>query len=29
MDIGENGEFVCEKDGKIVEILSGEVMIRF
>jgi len=28
-DIGENGELVCEKDGKIVEISSGEVTIRF
>lgn len=29
MDIGKNGELVCEKDGKIVEISSGEVTIRF
>jgi len=28
-DIGKNGELVCEKDGKIVEISSGEVTIRF
>ncbi|ADQ03754.1 biotin/acetyl-CoA-carboxylase ligase [Caldicellulosiruptor owensensis OL] len=28
-DIGENGELVCEKDGKIIEISSGEVTIRF
>lgn len=28
-DIGENGELVCEKDGEIIEISSGEVTIRF
>ncbi|ADQ47190.1 biotin/acetyl-CoA-carboxylase ligase [Caldicellulosiruptor kronotskyensis 2002] len=28
-DIGENGELVCEKDGEIIEISSGEVLMRF
>ncbi|WPX09035.1 biotin--[acetyl-CoA-carboxylase] ligase [Anaerocellum danielii] len=28
-DIGQKGELVCEKEGQIIEISSGEVTIRF